>query len=155
MKTSKHLALTALGFFLTGCAGMSKTQSALVGAAACGAGGAGVGAAVAHHGINGSHVNEAIGAGIGLVTGALICGGLAYLIAQEPPPPPPPPPPPHHHHRRRRRSRHHHHPRHHRPLRQNRHRLSGRLFWTMFSLTSIRATSSLKPGPYWIGWLLS
>ena len=94
MKTSKHLALTALGFFLTGCAGMSKTQSALVGAAACGAGGAGVGAAVAHHGINGSHVNEAIGAGIGLVTGALICGGLAYLIAQEPPPPPPPPPPP-------------------------------------------------------------
>src|SRR4029434_6952460 len=53
MKRNKRLALTALGFFLTGCAGMSKNQAALVAAAACGAGGAGVGAAVAHHGING------------------------------------------------------------------------------------------------------
>ena len=67
MKTSKHLALTALGFFLTGCAGMSKTQSALVAAAACGAGGAGVGAAVAHHGINGEHKPEGVGAAIGLI----------------------------------------------------------------------------------------
>ena len=63
--------------------------------------------------------NIGAGAGIGLVTGALLCGGLGYLLAQEPPPrttstattvttarnrrppppkpkpaPPPPPPPP-------------------------------------------------------------
>ena len=39
MKTNKYLALSALGFFLTGCTGvMTKNQAALVGAAVCGAG---------------------------------------------------------------------------------------------------------------------
>ena len=101
MKNQKYLALTALGFFLTGCAGMTKNQAALVGAATCGAMGAAGGAAIAHNGIQGKHRNEAAGAGIGAVSGALICGGLAYLLTEEPkmapkpaPPPPPPPPPP-------------------------------------------------------------
>lgn len=97
MIKNKYLALSALGFFLTGCAGMTKNQAALVGASVCGAMGAAGGAAAAHQGVQGSHRNEAVGAGIGLVAGALICGGLAYLIAEDPkpkPPPPPPPPPP-------------------------------------------------------------
>jgi outer membrane protein OmpA-like peptidoglycan-associated protein len=79
---------------------MTKNQAALVGAATCGAMGAAGGAVAAHHGIDGKHRNEAIGAGIGAVSGALICGGLAYLLTEEPkpkpkpaPPPPPPPPP--------------------------------------------------------------
>jgi outer membrane protein OmpA-like peptidoglycan-associated protein len=97
MKSNKYVALSALGFFLTGCAGMTKNQAALVGAGLCGAGGAGIGAASAHQGVGGHHRNEAAGAAIGAVAGALICGGLAYLIAEDPkptPPPPPPPPPP-------------------------------------------------------------
>ena len=51
MGNNKYLALTALGFFLTGCTGMTKNQAALLGAAVCGAGGAGVGAATAHQGV--------------------------------------------------------------------------------------------------------
>jgi outer membrane protein OmpA-like peptidoglycan-associated protein len=99
MSHNKYLAWAALGFFLTGCTGMTKNQAALVGAATCGAMGAMGGAAAAHQGINGKHRNEAAGAGIGAVTGALICGGLAYLMTEDPkpkpvPPPPPPPPPP-------------------------------------------------------------
>jgi outer membrane protein OmpA-like peptidoglycan-associated protein len=94
MNTNKHLALAALGFFLTGCTGMTKNQAALVGAATCGAMGAMGGAAAAHQGIGGKHRNEAAGAGIGAVTGALICGGLAYLMTEEPKPKPAPPPPP-------------------------------------------------------------
>src|SRR5262244_1432134 len=90
MEKNKYLAISALGFFLTGCAGMSKNQAALVGAATCGAGGAAGGALAAHNGIEGRHRNEAAGAAIGLVTGAVLCGGLAYLIAQEPKPPPAP-----------------------------------------------------------------
>lgn len=95
---NKYLAFTALGFFMTGCTGISKNQAALVGAAVCGVGGAGVGAAVAHHGINGKHKSEGAGAAIGAVSGALLCGGLAYLLTEEPKPapkpaPPPPPPP--------------------------------------------------------------
>jgi len=39
--TNKYLALSALGFFMTGCTGLTKNQAALVGAAVCGAGGAG------------------------------------------------------------------------------------------------------------------
>src|SRR5918992_4656749 len=94
MRRNSYLALGALGFFLSGCTGMTKNQAALVGATACGVGGAGIGAVQAHKGINGKHRNEAIGAGIGLVAGALICGGLAYLLTEEPKPPPPKPPPP-------------------------------------------------------------
>jgi hypothetical protein len=97
MDNKKYLALSALGFFLTGCTGMTKNQAALVGAAVCGAGGAGVGAAVAHQGVSGRHRNEAAGAAIGAVGGALLCGGLAYLMTEDPKPEPkkaPPPPPP-------------------------------------------------------------
>ena len=49
METNKYLAISALGFFLTGCAGMSKNQAALVGAATCGAGGAAGGALAANN----------------------------------------------------------------------------------------------------------
>src|SRR4026208_1789429 len=94
MNRNKHLALAALGFFLAGCTGMTKNQAALVGASVCGAMGAMGGAAAAHNGIQGKHRNEAAGAGIGAVTGALICGGLAYLMTEDPEPKPPPPPPP-------------------------------------------------------------
>jgi hypothetical protein len=78
------------GLVLNGCAGMTKNQAALVGAATCGVGGAGGGAMGAHNRDNA----EWKGALIGGVGGALLCGGLAYLIAQDPKPPPPPPPPP-------------------------------------------------------------
>jgi outer membrane protein OmpA-like peptidoglycan-associated protein len=101
MQKNKYLALTALGFFLTGCAGMTRNQAALVGALTCGAVGAGAGAFAAHNGIDGKHRSEGRGAAIGAASGALLCGGLAYLIAEDPkpapkptPPPPPPPPPP-------------------------------------------------------------
>ena len=99
MSHKKYFAWAAVGFFLTGCTGMTRNQAALVGAATCGAMGAGGGAAAAHQGIDGKHRNEAMGAGIGFTAGALICGGLAYLMTEDPkpkpvPPPPPPPPPP-------------------------------------------------------------
>ena len=45
MNKNKYLALTAVGFFLSGCGTMTKNQAALVGASVCGAMGAGVGAA--------------------------------------------------------------------------------------------------------------
>ena len=94
MNRNKHLALAALGFFLTGCTGMTKNQAALVGASVCGAMGGMGGALAAHNGIEGRHRNEAAGAAIGLVSGALICGGLAYLMTEDPKPKPAPPPPP-------------------------------------------------------------
>jgi outer membrane protein OmpA-like peptidoglycan-associated protein len=93
-KNNKYLALTALGFFMAGCTGLTKNQAALVGAGVCGVMGGAGGAAVAHQGVGGRHRNEAAGAAIGAVTGALICGGLAYLLTQDPKPAPPPPPPP-------------------------------------------------------------
>ena len=70
MNNNKYLAWAALGFFLTGCTGMTKNQAALVGASVCGAMGAAGGAVAAHQGIEGKHRNEAIGAGIGAVGGA-------------------------------------------------------------------------------------
>jgi outer membrane protein OmpA-like peptidoglycan-associated protein len=94
MQKNKYLALTALGFFLTGCAGLTKNQAALVGATLCGIGGGAGGAVAAHNGVNGKHRNEAMGAGIGAVSGAILCGGLAYLLTEDPKPPPPPPAPP-------------------------------------------------------------
>jgi outer membrane protein OmpA-like peptidoglycan-associated protein len=102
MLKNKYLALAAAGFFLSGCTGvMTKNQAALMAAATCGAMGGAGGAFMAHQGFNGKHRNEAAGAAIGAVTGALICGGLAYWLTEDPkpkpppaPPPPPPPPPP-------------------------------------------------------------
>lgn len=96
MRNRKFLALAAAGFFFAGCTGtMTKNQAALVGATTCGLMGGGGGAAAAHQ----KDENIAIGAAIGAVSGALICGGLAYLLTEDPkpkpaPPPPPPPPPP-------------------------------------------------------------
>ena len=86
MQTNKYLALSALGFFLSGCTGvMSKETATIVGAATCGAIGGGGGAYVGHQ-----HGHTGAGAGIGVATGALICGGLAYLLTENPPPPPVP-----------------------------------------------------------------
>jgi outer membrane protein OmpA-like peptidoglycan-associated protein len=90
MQTNKYLALSALGFFLSGCTGvMSKETAAIVGAATCGVMGGAGGAYIGRQ-----HGSIGTGAGVGTATGALICGGLAYLLTEEPPPPPPPPPPP-------------------------------------------------------------
>ena len=92
MSRNKYLALTALGFFMTGCAGMTKNQAALSAAAFCGvAAGAGVGT---------SRDSDQWVAAPAAVGSALLCGGLAYLFTEDPkpkpkpaPPPPPPPPP--------------------------------------------------------------
>ena len=81
LRKRRLIAIATTSVFLSGCAGvMTKNQSALVGATTCGALGAMGGAAAAHQGIDGKHRNEAMGAGIGAVAGALICGGLAYLM---------------------------------------------------------------------------
>src|SRR5262245_36031513 len=70
MEKNKYIAISALGFFLTGCAGMTKNQAALVAAGTCGVGGAAGFAAAAHNGIEGKHRPEGIGAAMGLATGA-------------------------------------------------------------------------------------
>jgi outer membrane protein OmpA-like peptidoglycan-associated protein len=90
MKRNKQLALTALTFFLTGCSGvLTKNQAALIGATLCGtAAGAGVGT---------TRDDDKWVAAPAAVGAAIICGGLAYLLVEDPkpkPPPPPPPPPP-------------------------------------------------------------
>lgn len=88
------------GLVLNGCAGMSKrNEAALIGAAACGIPAGVAGGLVAHNNDPNVHMPVGAGAVVGVVTGALICGGLAYLLTPEPPPapkpaPPPPPPPP-------------------------------------------------------------
>jgi OOP family OmpA-OmpF porin len=82
---------------LNGCAGMSKNQAALVGALSCGIPAAAAGGFVSHNNHPDKHIPVGAGAAIGLVSGALICGGLAYALTPEPkpaPPPPTPPPPP-------------------------------------------------------------
>jgi outer membrane protein OmpA-like peptidoglycan-associated protein len=85
---------------LNGCAGMSKNQAALVGALSCGIPAAAAGGFVSHNNHPDKHIPVGAGAAIGLVSGALICGSLAYLLTPEPKPPPttpppaPPPPPP-------------------------------------------------------------
>jgi hypothetical protein len=74
--------IVCTGLVLNGCAGMSKNQAALVGAATCGAMGAAGGGVAANNNVEGNHIPIGAGVAIGLVTGALLCGGLAYLIAQ-------------------------------------------------------------------------
>ena len=95
MEKNKYLALAALGFFISGCTGvMTKNQAALVGALTCGTmGAAGAGATARDH-------DRSVGGSVavGAIGGALLCGGLAYLLTEDPkpkpaPPPPPPPPP--------------------------------------------------------------
>src|SRR5262245_66273698 len=60
MEKNKYLAISALGFFLTGCAGMTKNQATLVAASTCAAGGAAGFAMQAHNGVNANHRPEAI-----------------------------------------------------------------------------------------------
>jgi outer membrane protein OmpA-like peptidoglycan-associated protein len=99
MEKNKYLALGVLGVFLSGCTGvMTKNQAAVVGALTCGTMG-GVGAGVATRGQDRDGKAGYIAAGA--IGGALLCGGLAYLLTEDPkpkpapaPPPPPPPPPP-------------------------------------------------------------
>ena len=43
---------------------------------------------------NGHKLSEGQAIPAGVFGGALLCGGLAYLLTPEPPPPPPKPPPP-------------------------------------------------------------
>jgi OOP family OmpA-OmpF porin len=93
MVKMKLSACLALVFFLGGCAGTShRDKVALTSAGICSVLGGGIGAAAGRD-------NRGRGAAIGVVTGALICGTLGYLLAEEPKPapkpaPPPPPPPP-------------------------------------------------------------
>ena len=84
------------GLILNGCAGMSKNQAALIGAVGCGIPAGVAGGLVAHNNDPNVHMPVGAGAVAGVVTGALLCGGLAYLLTPEPKPPPsaPPPPPP-------------------------------------------------------------
>src|SRR6266545_3887124 len=94
MERNKQLALVAVGFFLSGCTGMTKNQAAVFGAATCGIVGGAAGASVGNNVGDRSDLNLGIGAGVGALTGALICGSLAYFLTEEPKPPPPTPPPP-------------------------------------------------------------
>src|SRR3990170_1409419 len=90
MKRGRVVALLALGFFLSGCAEMSYRQkAALTGAAICGTVGGVTGGVI---GNQDNRHDAGKGAPIGAVAGALVCGSLAYLLAEEPKPPPPPPP---------------------------------------------------------------
>ncbi|HEY1373023.1 MAG TPA: OmpA family protein [Candidatus Binatia bacterium] len=97
MNKTRLAAVVTIIFFLAGCATLDrKTNNALIAGGICGAAGAGAGAGAAHIGRD-TKLNEGAGAGIGFVTGALLCGALAYIFTEEPrpaPPPPPPPPPP-------------------------------------------------------------
>ena len=69
---------------------MSKrTETALIAAAACGIPAAVAGGLVANNNDANVHMRVPAGAAAGLFGGALICGGLAYLLTPEPPPPPP------------------------------------------------------------------
>ena len=152
--------VVGVGLVLHGCAWMSnrtRTENAAIAAAACGIPAAFAGGWVAHNNDANTHMRVPAGAAAGLFGGALICGGLAYLLTPEPPPPAPkpaPPPPPHrrhHRHHRHQNQRHRRHLRH----RHRRRRLSGRSSWMTCCLTSTRARSSPKRRRFSTGWLRS
>jgi len=87
MKRARLATWIVLVFFLSGCADMTYRQkAALTGAAICGTIGAGVGGAT-----KAGTSSTFGGVLIGAVSGALLCGTLAYLIADEPKPAPPGP----------------------------------------------------------------
>ena len=82
--------VVGVGLVLNGCAWMSnrtRTENALIAAAACGIPAAVAGGLVANNNDANVHMRVPAGAAAGLFGGALICGGLAYLLTPEPPPP--------------------------------------------------------------------
>ena len=88
MKRARLATWIVLVFFLSGCAGMTyKQKAALTGAAICGTAGAGIGGAT-KMGTNSTFGGVLLGA----AAGAVLCGTIAYLIADEPKPAPPGPP---------------------------------------------------------------
>ena len=98
MNKQKLLSLIVLGVFLSGCAttdnwtptGWTRRQTvAATAAAVCGIAGANASGWINHN--NGHPLNEGKAIPAGFFGGALLCGGLAYLLTPEPPPPPPPP----------------------------------------------------------------
>ena len=94
MREVRFVSLIVLLFFVTGCAQMTyRKKAALTSAAICGVVGAAAGGAIAHNS-NDHDISEGQGIPIGAITGALLCGSLAYLFAEEPKAAPAPPPPP-------------------------------------------------------------
>ncbi len=94
MREARFVSLIVLLFFVTGCAQMTyRKKAALTSAAICGVVGAAAGGAIAHNS-NDHDISEGQGIPIGAITGALLCGSLAYLFAEEPKAAPAPPPPP-------------------------------------------------------------
>jgi outer membrane protein OmpA-like peptidoglycan-associated protein len=99
MNKRRLLILIILAVFLSGCAltkdWTRRQTTAATAATSCAIIGAGLAGGINH---NNSHsLSEGQAIPIGAVGGALLCGGLAYLLTPEPPPPPPkpaPPPPP-------------------------------------------------------------
>jgi len=93
MKVSRAATGLFAVFFLSGCAEMTYRQKVMLSSGiTCAAVGAGAGAGIAHG--TDHKLSEGQGGAIGGVTGALLCGTLAYLMAEEPKPAPLPPPPP-------------------------------------------------------------
>ena len=94
MREARFASLIVLLFFVTGCAQLTyRKKAALTGAAICGVVGAAAGGVIAHNS-NDHDISEGQGIPIGAITGALLCGSLAYLFAEEPKAAPAPPPPP-------------------------------------------------------------
>ena len=94
MREARFVSLIVLLFFVTGCAQLTyRKKAALTGAAICGVVGAAAGGVIAHNS-NDHGISEGQGIPIGAITGALLCGSLAYLFAEEPKAAPAPPPPP-------------------------------------------------------------
>src|SRR6476620_10714842 len=95
MNNQKLLAWIVLGIFLNGCAmtgNWTRRETVTAAAAAtCGIIGGNLSGWINHN--NGHPLNEGKAIPAGVLGGALLCGGLAYLLTSEPPPPPPPPPP--------------------------------------------------------------
>jgi hypothetical protein len=96
MNKRRLLILIILAVFLSGCAltkdWTRRQTTAATAATSCAIIGAGLAGGINH---NNSHsLSEGQAIPIGAVGGALLCGGLAYLLTPEPPPPPPKPAPP-------------------------------------------------------------
>src|SRR5262247_112877 len=101
MKKHRIWVWIIVAIFLSSCAATQNwTRRETVTAAAaatCGIIGGNISGWVNHN--NGHPLNEGKAIPAGFFGGALLCGGLAYLLTPEPPPPapkpaPPPPPPP-------------------------------------------------------------